>query len=217
MPTIRTRILEYLLEHPDGAGDDELTSALHLKNRAQANQRSRQLAQQGFISRRSVDGKYRNFVADPRKAKELLGQECSTVVAEQPWFWEGNVQSVVVEFLQRKEYVIVRQANTRTRETGRDIEATRNDERLWVTVKGYPKGTAKTNPSTQAPHWFSNALFDILEWRGQDSDAHLAMALPDFPRYRNLSQKVAWLQPIARFAIMWVREDGSLIVTGADI
>lgn len=33
-------------------------------------------------------------------------------------------------------------------------------------------------------------------------------AMPDFPRYRRLALEVKWLQPIARFEIYWVHQDG---------
>jgi hypothetical protein len=40
------------------------------------------------------------------------------------------------------------------------MEAENHVGLLWVTVKGYPKGTLKTNPSTQVVHWLNNAFFD---------------------------------------------------------
>ncbi len=93
-------------------------------------------------------------------------------------------------------------------ERGKDVEAESDAGPIWVTVKGYPKGTAKTHPSTQAGHWFKKALFDIIVWRGDNLTAELALALPDFPRYRKLATRVAWFQWVARFSFMWVQEDG---------
>ncbi len=107
-------------------------------------------------------------------------------------------------------YTIVRTADTASKETGRDIEARDAGGSLWVTVKGYPAGTPRTHPSIQAGHWFKQAVFDgaRLARRKPGRSARLAIAMPDFPRYRKLAQKIAWLQPIARFSYFWVLEDG---------
>ena len=61
MPTIGDRILAHLLAHPEGATDSELTRALGLKNQAQANQRCHQLADEGPVVRRRVNGRLRNY------------------------------------------------------------------------------------------------------------------------------------------------------------
>ncbi|MFQ5421863.1 MAG: hypothetical protein ACE5EY_16050, partial [Anaerolineae bacterium] len=128
-----------------------------------------------------------------------------------PWFWEGNVQTSVVRFLEQKNYIIHSAANTASKERGKDIEAEYDGKDLWITVKGYPEGTKRTHPSTQAGHWFKQAAFDILQYRGESHEAHLGMALPDFPRYRSLAQKIKWLQPVAKFTYYWVRENGIVI------
>jgi hypothetical protein len=36
------------------------------------------------------------------------------------------------------------------------------------------------------------------------------MALPLFPRYRNLAEKVRWLHRVAAFSYLWVNKDGSV-------
>jgi len=210
MPTIRAKILEYLLAHSEGADDDELAEALDLKRRQQANSRCRQLAEDGLLGRHSGK-KIRNFVLDSIRALAIINSEQALPEKDMPWFWEGNVQNCVIEFLKSQGYSITRSANTITHETGKDVEASRHGQILWITVKGYPKGTPKTHPSTQAGHWFKQALFDVVAWRGESSIATVVMALPDFDRYRNLTKKVTWLEPIARFTYFWVREDGSVV------
>jgi len=60
--TIQDRILQYLAQHPEGVDDDELTVALGLKQRQQANMRCRKLQKFGIVIRRRVDGKIRNFL-----------------------------------------------------------------------------------------------------------------------------------------------------------
>jgi hypothetical protein len=208
--TIRDRILEYLSQHPEGVDDDELARALKLKARQQANSRCRQLAAEGIVERRRVRGKLHNFLIDPEKPIAPRIQPEPT--EQQPWFWEGNVQDVVIEYLQSQEYRIVRFADTASRQPGKDIEAESDAGPLWVTVKGYPEGTPRTRPSTQASHWFKQALFDIVAWHGENPEAELAFALPDFSRYRDLAARVAWLQPVARFSFIWVMEDGTVEV-----
>jgi len=208
--TIRDRILEYLSQHPEGVDDDELARALNLKARQQANSRCRQLAEDGIVARRRVHGKIHNFLIAPETA--LAAPAAPEPAEERPWFWEGHVQDVVIEHLRKEGYRIIHFADTASRQPGKDIEAESDAGPLWVTVKGYPKGTPRTRPSTQAGHWFKNALFDIVAWRGQDPETELACALPDFSRYRDLAARVAWLQPVARFSFIWVMEDGTVEV-----
>lgn len=123
-----------------------------------------------------------------------------------PWFWEGEVQSRVVAHLTHQGWSIKRVADTASRETGRDIAAARGSDLLWVTVKGYPQGTERTSPSTQAGHWFKDALFDVIQWREQDSSVRIAVALPDRPRYQALAGRTTWFKRAADFAYLWVTE-----------
>jgi hypothetical protein len=78
-------------------------------------------------------------------------------------------------------------------------------------VKGYPKGTVKTRPSTQASHWFKQAIFDILVYREQGVTTLLAVALPDFPRYHALAKKITWVKREANFNYLWVKENGTVL------
>jgi hypothetical protein len=103
-------------------------------------------------------------------------------------------------------------ADTASHEKGIDIVAEKNDKSLWVTVKGYPQGTEKTNPSVQAVHWFKQAVFDIVEYRERDKIVSLAVALPDYPRYHSLAQRITWLKPVANFIYYWVKQSGEVSV-----
>jgi hypothetical protein len=133
-----------------------------------------------------------------------------TLEIVRPWSWEGNVQIAVVNHLLSMGYKIIRTANTKSRKRGRDIEANKDQTKLWISVKGFPVRTSNTPPSIQAGHWFSSVIFDILLWRGENPEVNLAVALPDFPRYRKLSQKMEWLQKPANFSFIWVSEDGTV-------
>lgn len=90
--------------------------------------------------------------------------------------------------------------------------AEKNGEPIWVSVKGYPKGTDKTNPSVQAGHWFKQAIFDIIAYRERDRNVLLAVALPDFPRYRSMAERITWIKPAANFYYFWVNESGDVVV-----
>jgi hypothetical protein len=220
MPTVRDRILEYLKAHPQGADDTELTSALGLKNHAQANLHAHELERMGLVVRRRGTGNILNVYtgeAAPHPATQAPAPlpEPPASPAPQPdrrqsWFWEGNVQSAVIHHLVMHGYKIMYVADTASHQAGKDIVAAKDGRTLWVTVKGYPTGTDKTNASTQARIWFSGAIFDIVVWHGEDANVDLAVALPDYPTYRHLAERVRWLQPVAHFAFLWVAESGEV-------
>jgi hypothetical protein len=62
----------------------------------------------------------------------------------------------------------------------------------------------------QAGRWFKDAVFDIVAWRDESPLPVLALALPDFPRYQRLAERIGWLHAAARFVFIWVGEDGSV-------
>jgi len=215
--TIKERIAEYLKKHPEGVDDDILARNLNLSARQQANSRCRQLEAEGLVERRKVGGKIHNFWiggegggvrskshSTPNKKKK------DPTDYQEAWYWEGNIQAVVVGYLAGQGYRVMSVADTASRQRGKDIEAVKDGKPVWVSVKGYPRGTAKTNPATQASHWFKQAVFDILEYRGEDANAELGLALPDFPRYRDLAARITWLQPLAKFTYYWVQDSGEV-------
>ncbi len=217
--TIKERIAEYLKKHPEGVDDDMLARNLNLKARQQANSRCRQLEEEGLVERRKVSGKIHNFwiggkgggVAKTGSIEKAKIKE-PTPSKNDNWFWEGNVQAKAVSYLAGQGYSIMSVADTASRQRGKDIEAEKNGNPVWISVKGYPAGTAKTHPSTQAGHWFKQAVFDILEYRGESPEAELGLAIPDYPRYRSLADKIHWLHPVAKFTYYWVQESGDVIV-----
>ncbi len=126
------------------------------------------------------------------------------------WYWEGNVQARVVSYLVYAGYAVRNVANTASREVGKDIVAVSPDGReLWVSAKGYPEKSR----NVQARHWFSGALFDLVLYRGESTDAKLALALPDgFATYANFLPRVDWLKKAMNFEVFCVSEDGSVRV-----
>ena len=216
--TIRDHIIAFLQAHPAGVDDDQLAAALGLKQRQQANSRCRQLASEGLVHRQMINGKIHNIWAVHPSVglppPPPIIQVAPSLLADgaRHWFWEGNVQATVARYLVSQSCIIHALADTATKARGKDIVAERNEQPLWLTVKGYPVGTAKTRPSTQAGHWFKQAIFDIIAYRGENASAELGLVLPDFPRYRSLARKITWFPPIANFAYYWVQEAGVVIV-----
>ncbi len=215
--TVKQRIISYLKNHPEGIDDDELAKVLGLSARQQANMRCRELEKKGLVIRRQVNGKIHNFWAGKNIAVTIpvpsnLKVSPSTLPKSESWFWEGNVQSKVINFLAEQGYHIRSVVDTGSHKQGIDIVAEKDGQPLWVSVKGYPQGTEKTNPSVQTSHWFKEAIFDVIEYRERDRNASLAVALPDFPRYRSMAQKITWLKSVADFLYFWVNENGKVAV-----
>lgn len=218
MATIRDQIILYLQDHPEGVDDDMLAQALALKQRQQANSRCRELEREGFVFRRVVNGKIRNFWVDSKQVplKQTEGPKKATLNSDlgrtKNWFWEGNVQAQVVKYLVAQQFLIRSVADTASHQHGVDIIAERDGRQLWISVKGYPQGTEKTQPTTQAGHWFKNVVFDMLAYRGENKSIKLGIALPDFPRYRSLAARIAWFKAVADFVYFWVQENGEVVV-----
>jgi hypothetical protein len=215
--TIWKQIVEFLRRHPEGIDDDTLAERLGLKYRQQANSRCRQLEKEHLIVRRRVDGTICNFWVVNREASTIqsaLSQISSPLKpsGDKRWCWEGNVQETVARHLATQDCTIHSIADTVSRKPGKDIVAERKGNPVWITVKGYPVGTSKTHPSTQAGHWFKQAIFDLVQYRGESKTADLGIALPDFPRYRALAQKISWFQPVTGFTYYWVQANGEVVL-----
>lgn len=117
----------------------------------------------------------------------------------------------MVSWLERKKWCIRQTANTAAKAQGKDIVATKGSVELWVSVKGFPTGTERTNAATQARHWFAHALFDVLLYRDERRDVELAIALPaGFPTYGKLAGRVRWLRDNLPLTFLWVSEDGEV-------
>jgi hypothetical protein len=119
-----------------------------------------------------------------------------------PWYWEGNVQARVAQFLAIEGWTIVSAANTATRQRGIDLVATKGAQRLAVEVKGFPgtvyargdrAGQPKPTPPTlQAKHWLAEALLAALLAGGGNAYTEIAIAFPNMPRYRDLIGKIQY-------------------------
>lgn len=106
------------------------------------------------------------------------------------WHTEANVQALVVTALAARGYRVLSVANTATKEHGIDVIASHDDATVGVEVKGYPSRNyadparagehKKTQPSTQAGHWFAAAVLAAMRLRGKEPGWSSVIALPDF-------------------------------------
>jgi len=221
----RNRILALLKANPNGLDDDSIGIELGLSRRQQANARCRELAKEGVVERRSIDGKIRNFfVASPSPVAEQI--EPLPLLPDQrfpkPWFWEGNVVKSLISYLTERDWVIDFTANTEKGEPGADIKASRRERILIVEVKGYPskvyergvkQGQPKrTSPVIQARHWIAEALFTALLRQSESQEYIVAIAFPDFPVYRRLLARISkHLKKLSLIALL-VLQSGSVVV-----
>jgi hypothetical protein len=134
------------------------------------------------------------------------------------WAWEGDVQNFFVAFLGRHGWTILGMADTATKQRGVDILAGKGDRLLGAEVKGWPsKGYAdvrraheakRTQPTTQAVHWFSQALLKAMMLLDSHPDHESLMVLPDYPRYRDLGRRTRTGRAAANVHIAFVQRNG---------
>ena len=151
-----------------------------------------------------------------RGAAGTAGQSASTG----DWHTEAKVQAMVVTHLRRQGWQIVSQADTDRRQRGIDIIAERETEELAIEVKGFPgRGFAdprradeqkRAQPSTQATGWYGRAILAAMLTRARRPHSRSVIALPDFPRYRDLFKETAGSLQKCSIEVWWVSEDGDV-------
>lgn len=136
------------------------------------------------------------------------------------WHTEANVQAALVTALAARGYRILSVANTATREHGIDVIASHEGTTVGVEVKGFPSKNyadpsraheqKRTSPSTQAGHWYSQAVLAAMRLRGREAKWRSVIALPDFGRYRDLYSETSGSLAAAQIDVWWVDEDGKV-------
>lgn len=136
------------------------------------------------------------------------------------WHTEANVQVALVTALAGEGWRILSVANTATKEHGIDVITSGDGQTAGVEVKGYPsRGYAdparaaevkRTSPSTQAGHWYSQAVLAAMRLRGKEPQWRSVIALPDFPRYRDLHAETAGSLAAAQIEVWWVDQAGAV-------
>jgi len=201
-----------------GAGgavcDDCMATSAGYARRQGARVAGRKLAVQGAISRGpgvcAICGKTKT-VSSPLPLSALAATTASCADSTRPWLWEGNVQSRIAEHLAANGFALLQVVDTASKVAGVDVIAAKDGRELWVTVKGYPEGKGRTNPSTQCRHWFAHAMWDVARYRNERRDIAIGVGLPDgLAAYLNLAKKAEWLRTTAPFTFFWVAEDGAM-------
>lgn len=136
------------------------------------------------------------------------------------WHTEANVQAALVTALAGDGWRILSVANTATKEHCIDVIASRDGQTVGVEVKGYPsRGYAdparagevkRTRPSTQTSHWYSQAVLAAMRLRGKEPQWRSVIALPYFPRYRDLLAETAGSLSAAQIEVWWLDQAGAV-------
>jgi hypothetical protein len=147
--------------------------------------------------------------ADPGGGGRPVGQE---------WPWEGRVQAVFVDLLVEHGWTVLSEADTATRAPGLDVTAAKGVREMAAEVKGWPgtgysdprraHETKPTAPTTQAGHWFAQAVFKALMLRDSHPRHESLVVVPDYPRYRDLAQRTRTGRGGAGVHVVFVEPDG---------
>jgi hypothetical protein len=229
LPVNRNKILDFLkINSGSSYCDDCLSATLKIFPRQQVNQICRQLHIAGVISRElgicSECGKNKtiNYVGafKERSHAPLTGKDHVSL----EWFWEGNVLEKIVEYMVNVEgFEILIKSNTAKRTQGPDILARKGNILRHVEVKGYPsqrymrdvpggrKGNFKrTSPATQARHWFSDGLFELILSKSENESVQIALGLPEFNTYLKLLNQIKYFREKMELYCYLVNKDGKV-------
>ena len=145
------------------------------------------------------------------------GIEVMTVDVTTDWLWEGNVVNALARSLASKGWTIESQADTHSKERGVDLRASKDGTTLLVEAKGYPS-TSYRDPRRAAEHKPTNpvnqAQLKVLRLQSAHPQAKVALAFPDFPRYRALFGETKLALQKLGVAILFVNTDGEVSELG---
>jgi Holliday junction resolvase-like predicted endonuclease len=151
-----------------------------------------------------------------------LGRELLSEIGhkdDERWHSEAEVQAAVVAHLATQGWKVLSVADTATRQHGIDVVATDvNGRGAGIEVKGYPSRTyadprragetKRTQPSTQAGHWYAQAILAAMRLRTKRPELRSVIALPDFSRYRDLYVETKSSLHTAGIEVWWVTNEG---------
>jgi hypothetical protein len=221
--TVAQRILALLGTYPEGLSDREIAERLGLPRPQRANSVCRHLARAGLVTRRNSGDSIRTLLVAPDSsaAGDPADVPAPAMSGPKPWFWEGNVVIEVANALRRAGWTIESVADTASRQRGEDIRARRGGELLLVEVKGYPSNVyergplagepKRTAPTLQAKHWMAEALMAALLRRSVSPECRSAIAVPHFPRYVGLLDRLRAPLQALRLDVLLVHEDGRVL------
>lgn len=177
----------------------------------------------GFDVRGKIATRSAPTVTAPESRRDSARKEPPVINAGTVWHTEANVQAAVVTKLVKDGWTIRSVADTVTKERGVDVICEKGGRTVGVEVKGFPtrmyadpsraSETKPTAPSTQAGHWFAQAILAAMRLRGREPAWRSVIALPDFPRYRNLHIETKDSLNAAQIEVWWVHADGTVNLT----
>lgn len=229
--THEQKIIAFLERFP-GKDDDEIAVGAGITPRQAVNQICRKLAIEGVIRRGpGPRGKIVNYPADKAGRLPLSAAITTTFLPAPPivdatdeWFWEGNIVRLLAAAFERQGWEILEMADTMSKARGIDLRIRRDAVEVVIEVKGYPstvyrdagraKETKPTAPLVQAGHWYSHALLKAMRLVSSHATARVALAFPDFPRYRTLYKETREALRRVEVALIFVAENGELDIDG---
>lgn len=181
----------------------------------------RHLASLGFEIAGQIESRGGSEVrGGPARSPAAQTSEVAHSEVGEEWHTEANVQAALVTELAVEGWRILSVANTATKEHGIDVIAERDGQTAGIEVKGFPgrayadprraHETKRTSPSTQAGHWYSQAVLAAMRLRSKEPEWRSVIALPDFPRYRALYAETSGSLTAAQIDVWWVRQDGTV-------
>lgn len=189
-----------LLQQNSGLSDREITDIIKGRGEPQqaANQACRSLEKQAIIARRKrSDGRIGNYFL----GKKLHRRQDNFAARNQDPLSEDAIKAVLQEWLIARGWQ-VEPAWGKTK--GVDIEATQDDKRWMIEVKG------RGSRSQMRRNYFLTILGQTLQ-RMDDPDARYSIALPDLQQYRNLWQRLPVLaKSRTGITALFINEQGSV-------
>ncbi|HEY0070122.1 MAG TPA: hypothetical protein VGE04_09170 [Chloroflexia bacterium] len=143
------------------------------------------------------------------------------------WFWEGNLQERVLDYMQNDEgLTILSPGQPTAQESGIEILAEKMVGDLpahhLVTVRGWPSSVytkgklvgqpRASRPETIAREWMAQAVLDLALNRGADPELSLSIALPTMAGYIRYLQRLRWFLAAARISVYLVSQDGRVTI-----
>lgn len=136
------------------------------------------------------------------------------------WPWEGQVQALFAARLHAHGWSVTAMADTAARAPGVDVVAHKGARWLGAEVKGWPStgyadpGRARepkpTRPSTQAGHWYAQAVTKALMLLDSHPGHESLVVLPDYPRYRDLAARTGTGLTAAGVHVIFLSQDGQV-------
>lgn len=140
------------------------------------------------------------------------------------WFWEGNVVETLEKHFKNLGWSIVCKADTASRQSGVDLHAKMGDTELLIEAKGYPSTTYQrgarqgrpkpTKPTTQARHWYAQALLCAMLMQNDHPSSIVAIAFPEFPVFTRMVDRTKESLQKLGLRVIFLSEGGIVRVIG---